>query len=350
MAQHTRARPATGTLGAPSNTSIRPFRVVVPPAELEDLRDRLARTRWPDELPDVGWSYGVPLGYLKELVEYWRTAYDWRKHEARLNQFPQFTTTIDGALVHFLHVRFPEPDALPLIMTHGWPGSIVEFLDILGPLTDPRSHRADPTDGFHVVVPSLPGYGFSGPTGEPKWDVHRVAQAWAELMSRLGYRRYGAAGNDFGSMISRELGLLDPEDVVGIHVTQLMSFPSGNPSEVTDLTDEEKTRLDRLSRYRNEGLGYGMIQSTRPQTLAYGLTDSPVGQLAWIVEKFKEWTDAERLPEDVIDRDHILTNVMIYWVTGTAGSSARLYYENARSGGWSAPKAIVDTDWHRGLP
>jgi pimeloyl-ACP methyl ester carboxylesterase len=322
-----------------SNISIRPFRVEVPQADLKDLRNRLAGTRWPDELPGVGWRYGVPLEYLKELAEYWRTTYDWRKHEARLNEFPQFITTIDGANLHFLHVRSPEADALPLIMTHGWPGSIVEFLDIIGPLTDPRAHGGDRADAFHVVVPSIPGFGFSGPTRDAGWTEGRVARAFAELMRQLGYERYGAHGGDLGAGISPELGRADAGHVVGVHVNAatigFMPFPPLAEAELAELTDIEKDRVARIEHFMRDQFGYAQIQSTRPQTLAYGLTDSPVGQLAWIVEKFKEWTHpATDLPEAAIDRDRILTNVTIYWLTGTAGSSARIYYEGAHTNAW----------------
>lgn len=220
----------THTGAGRSDTQIRPFRIAVPQADLDDLRDRLARTRWPDQLPGVESSYGVPLDYVRKLAEYWRTGYDWRTWEAKLNQYPQFTSTIDGQNIHFLHVRSPEPDALPLVLTHGWPGSIVEFLDVIGPLSDPRAHGGDPGGAFNLVIPSLPGYGFSGPTRETGWNIYRIAKAWAELMNRLGYKRYGAVGNDAGSMVSPELGRIDPEHLVGVHVTQLFSFPSGNPA------------------------------------------------------------------------------------------------------------------------
>jgi hypothetical protein len=216
-----------------NDSQISPFRIEIPQADLDDLRSRLARTRWPDQLPDVGWDYGIPLGYLRDLAEYWRTAYDWRVHERELNDFPQFTTTIQGQRVHFLHVRSPEPDAVPLIMTHGWPGSIVEFTKVIGPLTDPRAHGGDPADAFHLVVPSIPGYGFSGPTHEPGWDVHRIAVAWDELMTRLGYQRYGAQGGDWGSSISRELGITAPSHIIGVHLNMLI--PQG-PLDQLELT------------------------------------------------------------------------------------------------------------------
>lgn len=319
-----------------STADIRPFSIDIPQDQLDDLADRLARTRWPDELPEVGWDYGVPLDYLEELAEYWRHTYDWREHETRLNEFPQFTTTIDGQNVHFLHVRSPEPDALPLVLTHGWPGSVVEFLDVIGPLTDPRAHGGDPADAFHVVAPSIPGFAFSGPTEERGWDTHRIAAAFTELVHRLGYEHYGAQGGDVGAIVSPELGRVDADHVVGVHVNAatvgFMPYPLPEPDEIAELSDAEQERIERLERFGEEQFGYQVIQSTRPQTLAYGLTDSPVGQLAWIVEKFKEWTDeSAELPEDAVDRDHLLTNVMLYWLTGTAGSAARLYYEDAHS-------------------
>ncbi|PZE21701.1 epoxide hydrolase family protein [Paenibacillus xerothermodurans] len=313
-----------------SDPSIRPFRIEIPQNELDGLRNRLAGTRWPDELPDAGWRYGVPREHLKELTEYWRTSYDWRKYEAQLNQFPQFTTTIDGANVHFLHVRSPEKNATPLILTHGWPGSIVEFLDVIGPLTDPRANGGNSTDAFHLVIPSIPGYGFSGTTREAGWNVRRIAFAWSVLMKRLGYVAYGAQGGDWGSAISRELGGVDPEHVIGVHVNYLPTIPAG---DVGNLSEEDKARLARLELYLAEPAGYMKIQASRPQTLAYGLTDSPVGQLAWIAEKFNEWID----PACRIEIDRLLTNVMIYWLTGTAGSSARLYYESAAYRGQQMP-------------
>jgi epoxide hydrolase len=317
----------------PSDTRIRPFRIDIPQADLDDLRQRLHRTRWPDELPRVGWTRGVPLGYLKELAGYWADGYDWRKQEARLNEFPQFVTTIDGQNIHFLHIRSPEADALPLLLTHGWPGSIVEFLNIIGPFTDPAAHGGDPADAFHLVIPSIPGHGFSGPTHQAGWTTDRVAKAWAELMARLGYQRYGAQGGDWGAFVAPQLGRVDPDHVVGVHLNAatfgFIPFGPVDPEELATFTDAEKQRLERLNTSTaGPGNGYFEVQANRPQTLAYALTDSPVGQLAWIVERFKEWTHAAEVPEDAVDRDQLLTNVMLYWLTGTAGSSARLYYDN----------------------
>ncbi|MBX9427591.1 MULTISPECIES: epoxide hydrolase family protein [Streptomyces] len=305
-----------------------PFRIDIPQAQLDDLHRRLDATRWPDELPGVGWDRGVPVGYLKELAEYWRTSFDWRVAEAQLNAHPQFVEEIDGAQVHFLHVTSPEPDATPLLLTHGWPGSVAEFLDVIGPLTDPRAHGGDPAEAFHLVIPSIPGYGFSTLT-ETGWDTARIARAWAELMARLGYGKYIAQGGDAGAVISLELGRIDPEHVLGVHVNMLMTFPSGDPAEFEGLDERDQARLGKLARFDAELSGYMKLQQTRPQTLAYGLTDSPVGQLAWIVEKFLDWTGATDLPEDAVDRDRLLTNVTIYWLTATAGSSAQFYYEGA---------------------
>jgi epoxide hydrolase len=327
-----------------ADTEVRPFTIAIPDAQLDDLHNRLARVRWPTELPGVGWSRGVPLAYLQRLAEYWRTTYDWRQAEARVNQFPHFTTTIAGQMIHFLHIRSPEANALPLILTHGWPGSVVEFLGILEPLTDPAAHGAEASDAFHVVAPSLPGFGFSTPLQEPGWDTRRVARAWAELMRRLGYSRYGAQGGDTGAIVSPELGRIDGQHVVGVHANGLTVFPTGDPAGLAELTDREQARLARLQQRGQDGLGYAILQSTRPQTLAYALADSPVGQLAWIVEKFKEWTDpAAELPEDAVDRDQLLTNVTLYWLTNTAGSSAQIYYEGRGAWGQPVSKSTVPT-------
>jgi pimeloyl-ACP methyl ester carboxylesterase len=308
-------------------STFKPFRSNVPQADLDDLRDRLARTRWPDELPGVGWSYGVSKRYLVELVEHWCTGYDWREHEARLNQVPQFTTEFDGQRVHFLHLRSPEPDATPLIITHGWPSTVYDFLDVLGPLTDPRSHGGDPADAFHVVAPSVPGFAFSGPTRQTGWGVGRIARAWAELMRRLGYDRYGAQGGDFGSIVSPELGRIDPEHVLGVHVNALANAATPTaPSELDSLSEADREQARQNQAWWSRHSGYAAQMSTRPQTLAYALNDSPAGQLAWNLEWFVDFdpTATEQTP---VDRDAILTNVTIFWLTGTAGSAARLYLE-----------------------
>jgi epoxide hydrolase len=292
----------------------------------------------------VGWARGVPLGYLQELAGHWADGYDWRAWEARLNRHPQFTTTVDGQRIHFVHARSPEPDAMALLVLHGWPGSIVELLEVIGPLADPRAHGGEAADAFSVVVPSLPGFGFSGPTSEPGWDVARITGAMATLLERLGHRRYGVHGGDWGAFIARELGRTDQDRVAGVHLTMLPSaIPVAEPSpdELAALSEGERERvrasLERRARMTGEEMGYGILQSTRPQTLAYGLHDSPVGQLAWITEKFQAWTDGGELPEDAVDRDQLLTNVTVYWLTGTANSSARLYYETTHAGGgWAA--------------
>ena len=307
---------------------IRPFRIDVSDADLEDLRDRLTKTRWPDELPGVGWSYGVSRDFVNEMTELWRTSFDWRKQEAVLNEFPQFTTTVDGTNVHFLHVRSPEPNAMPLILTHGWPGSVAEFLDVIGPLTDPVSNGGDAADAFELVIPSIPGYGFSGPTNDTGWDSARVAKAWDALMKRLGYERYGAHGGDAGALITRELGILKPEGLVGVHMLQIFAFPSGDPEEMARMDDYEKEGMKNLENFEASS-GYVKIQQTRPQTLAYGLTDSPAGQLAWNTELFAGFGGEGA---DHLDRDRFLTHVSIFWFTATAGSSAREYYEDAKTG------------------
>lgn len=309
-----------------SSEEIRPFKINIPQADLDDLQDRLSRTRWPEALPNAGWKYGVSLTYVKELATYWQNEYDWRKHEARLNEISQFTTTIDGSNVHFMHVRSPESNAMPLILTHGWPGSIVEFLDLIGPLTDPQAHGGDPADAFHVIIPSLPGFGFSGPTRDAGWNTPRIAKAWAELMNRLGYEQYGAHGGDVGSLVSREMGIQKLDGLLGIHVLQLFSFPSGDPSEMVDLSEDDHKRLQVLANF-HERAGYNAIQQTRPLTLAYGLADSPAGQLAWNAELFNGFGDGV----DSVDRDAFLTNVMLYWLTNTAETSARWYYEDAHN-------------------
>ena len=328
-----------------STDSITPFRVDIPQRDLDDLHARLDRTRWPDDLSATGWAYGVPAAYLRELAHHWRHSYDWRAAEAELNAWPQFTTVIDGTTVHFAHVRSPEPDATALILTHGWPGSIIEFLDVVGPLTDPAAHGGDPADAFHVVVPSIPGFGLSGPPADTGWEAGRIAGAWAELMTRLGYERFGAQGGDWGAAISRELGRAHPGRVVGVHLNLLpgaQATREPTEEELAALEPGERERtLESWRRWRDwssEGTGYAVLNSTRPQTVGYALTDSPVGQLAWIVEKFQAWTDSAELPEEAVDRDRLLTNVMLYWLTGTAASAARIYYERAHATGESAAR------------
>ncbi|MFI5583641.1 epoxide hydrolase family protein [Amycolatopsis sp. NPDC051758] len=315
-------------------SEITPFRINVPQAQLDDLRARLANTRWPDQPADTGWRLGAPVDYVRELAEYWHTGFDWRAHEERLNAFPQFMTTIDGTNVHFLHVVSPEPSATPVLLTHGWPGSVVEFLDVIGPLTDPRAYGGDPASALTVVVPSIPGYGFSGPTPTADWGPDRVARAFAELMTRLGYDRFGAHGGDWGAIISRELAVQFPSRLLGIHVTMLASAVARTEADLEDLPDQELGRrsLEKGRAFSASGTGYAIIQATKPQTLAYGLHDSPAGQLAWIAEKFRSFSNTS---VDLIDRDDLLADVSIYWFTETANSSARLYA--ALTGGWGAP-------------
>jgi pimeloyl-ACP methyl ester carboxylesterase len=310
--------------------AVHPFRVDVPQAEVDDLADRLARTRWPAPAPadaEDG-SRGLPTGVLRELVEHWRTGWDWRTQEAALNAWPQVTTTVDGTRLHALHVRSPEPDAVPLVLLHGWPGSVVEFAQLLGPLTDPRAHGGDPADAVHLVVPSLPGYGFSGPPPDTGWTTARMARTVAELVRRLGYDRYAAHGGDWGSRVVRDLAGCDAAHLLGVHVTMTMGLAAEQPT-----TDDERWAAERAARFRGELAGYNLLQSTRPLSIAAALTDSPVGQLAWIAERFAEWTD----PASGIDRDQLLTDVAVYWFTRTAGSSAQIYWEtrHAPPGEWS---------------
>jgi pimeloyl-ACP methyl ester carboxylesterase len=300
------------------------FRIDIPQAALDDLHERLRLTRWPAAGPEPGWADGVPVLYLRRLADYWLHEYDWRAHEAALNVFPQGLTEIDGQRLHFLHVRSPEPEALPLVVTHGWPGSVVEFMKIVGPLTDPRSHGGDPADAFHVVAPSLPGFGFSTPLSA-HWDHARIAAAFLALMDGLGYERFGAHGGDTGSKVSPALGRLAPDRVVGVHINGGLELPSAD-ADLSALTPEEHVRLAGVRELVRHGTGYADLQSTKPQTLAYALNDSPVGQLAWIADKFKDWTDpARELPERAVDLDQLLTNVTLYWLTGTGASSAHLY-------------------------
>ena len=305
-----------------------PYRIEIPDSDLADLRERLLRTRWPEAETVDDWSQGVPLVYLRELCDHWAGQYDWRAIEARLNALPQSRIEIDGLGIHVLHARSPRPDALPLVLTHGRPGSIVEFLKVIGPLTDPAAHGGDPADAFHVVCPSLPGYGFSDKPDRTGWGVQRIAAAWAELMARLGYSRYGAQGGDWGTSVTTSLGQQDPEHLAGIHLNPPIAAP--DPDTFGDLTDAERETLTALERAQQWEDGYSMQQATRPQTLGYGLVDSPAGLCGWIVEKFRAWTDCDGHPENVFTRDEMLDNITLYWLTGTGASSARLYWESFR--------------------
>lgn len=320
---------ACGTPPGPGDAkpeAIRPFTVRVEESRLEELRRRLARTRWPDQVEGSGWTYGVDVAYMRELVEYWRTRFDWRAAERRLNALDHFVTEIDGVDLHFIHQHSRHANALPLILTHGWPGTIAEFLDVIGPLSDPEAHGGKAEDAFHVICPSLPGYGFSGKPRDPGWNVARMAKAIQTLMDRLGYERYGAQGGDWGRGITERLGR-DPR-VVGIH----LQFPPGSPPAGADpnegLTPDEIERMKRRRQELADHYGYSSIQGTRPLTLAYGLNDSPAGLAAWVVDKFWAWSDHGGDLESSFTKDQLLTNIMIYWVTETMPSSVRLYYES----------------------
>jgi pimeloyl-ACP methyl ester carboxylesterase len=304
------------------------FHVEIPENELRDLRERLERTRWPEEATVEDWSQGVPRAYLRDLCGYWAQSYDWRATETRLNALPQFRTLIDGLGIHFLHVRSPHVDALPLIITHGWPGSIIEFLKVIGPLTDPTAHGAAAADAFHVVCPSLPGYGFSDKPTAPGWRVERIASAWTVLMARLGYERYGAQGNDWGTSVSASLGQQDAAHVAGIHLTPPLAPP--DPETFDDLTERERAALASLEHAAESESGYSQEQATNPQTIGYSLVDSPAALCAWIIEKFQAWTDCEGRLENVLTRDELLDNLMLYWLPRTGASSARLYWESLR--------------------
>ncbi len=318
--------------------SIDPFHIALGDAVLEDLRARLERTRFPDQIDGTGWEYGIPIDYLRELVEYWHGTYDWRAQEARLNSFSQFTTQIDGQTIHFVHARSAHPDAVPLLLTHGWPGSIVEFLDVIPRLTDPESFGGDAADAFHVVAPSLPGYGFSEPPRTPGWDELRISNAFITLMSRLGYTRYVAQGGDWGAQVTTRVGALDPEHCVAIHVNMALGAP---PDSASPLTEEEQSDLAATRRYVKEESGYANEQGTKPQTVGVALNDSPAGLLAWIVEKFRTWSDCDGHPENCFTREQMLTNVMLYWATQTSASSARLYWESRHSGSSAPPLPFV---------
>ncbi len=307
--------------------TIRDFRVEISQAELDDLQQRLAQTRFPEAETVDDWSQGIPLDYVRSVAEYWRDNYDWHRCEAMLNQYPHHITEIDGVDIHFMHIRSPEPSARPLIMTHGWPGSIVEFMDVIGPLTDPANHGGDAEDAFHLVIPSLPGYGFSGKPSVAGWNVEKIAETWDVLMERLGYDRYFAQGGDWGAIVTSVIGVQNRGRCAGIHINLVVV--GAPPDEVmNDPTPEEAAGLQHFANYQVSGAGYAEIQRTKPQTLGYGLADSPVGQMAWIMEKFQGWSDGAMLPDDSFDRDRLLDNVMLYWLNNSGASSARLYWHS----------------------
>ncbi|WP_063045577.1 epoxide hydrolase family protein [Nocardia pseudovaccinii] len=333
---------------------IRPFRIDIPQAQIDDLHARLANTLWPDEIPGGGWDKGASISYMKGLADYWRSEYDWRAVEARLNELPQFVTDIDGQRLHFLHVRSPEPGAVPLVLSHGWPGSFIEFLDVIGPLSDPRAHGGDPADAFHLVIPSLPGFAFSEP-GPKAGDgsTEQFAQVVAKLMARLGYDRYGAQGGDAGFFVSTELGRIATDHVLGIHVNGPITLPSWSADGTEpEYSPQDRAKLDKLTGSESyTRFGYAMVQAGRPQTLAIGMHDSPAGLLTWIVDLFQRWTNpALELPDEAVDRDALLTNVSLYWFTRTFVSSIRLYGEGdswgmpARNSGVPTAAAVFAGD------
>ncbi len=308
--------------------AIERFEIKISQEVLDDLQQRLARTRMPDQIPGTDWSYGAELGYMGELLEYWRNDFDWRAQEAELNRLEHFRTTIDGQGIHFIHARSPHEGAHPLLISHGWPGSFFEFLNVIGPLTDPVAHGGRAEDAFHVICPSLPGYGFSDPTVTTGWDIQRIAEAWKVLMARLGYERYGAQGGDWGAIITTNLAACDAEHLSGIHLNMAMALPP--PEGEEGLSDADKAILAHTAEYDNTGSGYFKIQSTKPQTLGFGLNDSPAGLAAWIAEKFHGWMDCDGEIENIISKDQLLTNITLYWVTQTITSSTRLYYETTK--------------------
>lgn len=316
------------------NAELAGFRVSVAEEALDDLRQRLGHARWPEPATVADWSQGVPLDWLQDLCAYWQNGYDWRRLETRLNGLPQFITGLDGLDVHFLHLRSPHANALPLILTHGWPGSVVEFLDVVEPLADPEAHGGAAGDAFHVVCPSLPGFGFSAKPTQPGWGPARIAHAWATLMTRLGYERFGAQGGDWGAIVTAALAAQQPERLAGIHLNFL---PMGRRDRFAteDLTDFERQSLTDAAHHREWGRGYALEQATRPQTVGYGLADSPVGQCAWIAEKYWAWTNHDGDPLAALSRDQMLDNISVYWHTATAASSARIYWEH----GFARPSA-----------
>lgn len=361
LAAATQAAPSTFSL-TPANGEIKPFKVAVPQAAIDDLKHRLRNTRWPDKETVSDWSQGVPLDKAKKLITYWADRYDWRRFERQINTYPQFRTAIEGLGIHFIHVKSKHPGALPLILTHGWPGSVVEFLKVIGPLTDPTAHGGTAEDAFHVVIPSQPGFGFSDKPQSEGWNVVRTAKAWGVLMKRLGYDNWVAQGGDWGSGVTHALGHVRPEGLVAAHVNWPLVFPEKLPDSPTP---EEKAAMDAAAKFANDQFGYFKEQATRPQTIGYSLADSPIGQATWIYEKFQAWTDNRGQPEDALTTDEMLDDISLYWFTDTASSSARIYWENARNGGgfdagrielpmaatifpkeiYRAPKAWAEAHW-----
>lgn len=315
----------TSTTPPGSTALVRPFTASIPEAALDDLDQRLARTRWPDPETVDDWSQGVRLENVRTLVDHWEHGYDWRRFESDLNRFPQFLTEIDGLDIHFIHVRSKNPDAMPLILTHGWPGSVVDFLRLIDPLTDPVCHGGDIADSFDVVVPSLPGFGFSQKPAESGWSVPRIANAWVELMGRLGYTRWAAQGGDWGAVVTTALGAMRPEGLVGVHLNTPYAFPARIPDT---LTPEQSHAVETLARYAGELGGASHVQGTKPQTVGIALADSPAGQAAWIYDKFQSKTDNHGLAEDALSVDDMLDTISLYWFTNSAASSARIYWEN----------------------
>lgn len=316
---------------------IRPFTVAIPDSEIDDLKQRLARTRWPDRETVPDWSQGVRLENTKSLINHWEHEYDWRRFESELNRLPQFLTEIDGLDIHFIHVKSKNPHAMPLILTHGWPGSIVEFLKLIGPLTDPVAYGGSVEDSFDVVIPSLPGFGFSEKPTESGWTVARIAAAWAELMKRLGYQKWVAHGGDWGSVVTTALGVMQPEGLLGIHLNSQYAFPAQLPDT---LSPEERDAVDTLDLYTGELGGSNHLQATKPETVGVALADSPAGQAAWIYEKFQSKTDNDGLAEDALDTDDMLDAISLYWFTNSAASSARIYWENY-TGSLAGPKLTL---------
>lgn len=322
-------------------TDIQPFQIETADSALEDLKTRLSLSRLPEKETPDDWSQGIPLAYITEVLDYWQNEYDWRRGEARLNAFPQFKTTLDGLGIHFMHIRSPEENALPLVMTHGWPGSVVEFLKVIGPLTDPAAHGGDPADAFHLVCPSLPGFAYSDKPTSTGWSTEKIGSEWGNLMARLGYDRYVAQGGDWGSIVTCAIANADPEHCAAIHLN--MPFAPPDPETFDSLTEREQAAAAKWQYYQDWDSGYSKQQATRPQTLGYALVDSPIGQAAWILEKFWAWMDCNGHPENVLSRDELLDNVMVYWLTASGASSARIYWESfnsANNGQVTTPTAI----------